>query len=525
VRKHVDASTDKVLEMEFRLKTTEKRAKKSRAVIVGGGITGVAALIGLIEHRAVSEIFIIDPGTIGIGRAFATTEAELLCNTTVEMMSIISHDKEDFVKYLRARGFRTTKNDFVPRFYVSQYARDRYQQFVEQAQILGITHQHLLRIATAVIKCIDGSYRVIMNDGNELSATDVLLCHGYGSPLIPEVIKPHMDKPLVFSTPYPEQAMLNAIPPGSRILIIGTRLSAIDATLMLCSHGHRVVMTSRTGELPSVRTRTPRSLTSCIDERKFSTLDIASPAFASRLLRIIGKAVTAIRNRPLSKQVDRSSDTVARLRAEIELAADDRIDWQDVLVNFLDLGNTTLSQRTRAERDEALAKSWSIVSRYLFALPLSSAQKLMKYIDDTRLQIIAGAPIKVDRDDSWIAIWDGGREEHFDVVVCATGFHKPRFHAESNILQLVIDHTRQCVEPCVSSDLKVTLPNSSDPERIWTLGVASYLGAPLVNAVYQATQHAEAVARQISACNHLPGDESDGSFPLSQSRKHTDETL
>jgi uncharacterized NAD(P)/FAD-binding protein YdhS len=396
----------------------------------------------------------------------------------------------------------------VPRYLAAQYVRDRYQQAAATAERLGIAHDHVRRTAVAVHKSSHGGYRVALDDGSDVAASDVLICAGFGAPIVPPAIAPHLGHAGIFATPYPEAGLLARIPPRSRVLVVGTRLSAIDSALLLCGQGYRVVMASRSGDLPSVRTRTSRTSPSPIDEAAFARLDFADPGLAARLLRLICRASAARRGRPLSTQIDRSPDPVSRLRAEIELAAADRCDWQDVLVNFLDLGNDVFHVVRPEVRKLAIERCWRMIARYLFAMPLRNARALLAHVDAGRLQVIAGSPRRLERDHAWRITWGDDRVEHFDAVVCAAGFHKPRFHASRTGVELTLAPVAHpLVEPSVAPDLRMTLPEAATPERIWTLGVSSYLGTPLVNAVYQAARQGDAVAREVVADRRRAHDE------------------
>jgi hypothetical protein len=50
--------------------------------------------------------------------------------------------------------------------------------------------------------------------------------------------------------------------------------------------------------------------------------------------------------------------------------------------------------------------------------------------------------------------------------------------------------------PAVSAGLRVSLPGRDAAERIWMVGVASYLGAPLANAVFQTVPQVVDIRRQ-----------------------------
>lgn len=86
---------------------------KRRALILGGGVVGVAAFIALVRRGAADVIEIVNHGPLGLGKAFATTENALLTNTSVDALSIIADDKDDFLHYLHHRGASAMMARFI----------------------------------------------------------------------------------------------------------------------------------------------------------------------------------------------------------------------------------------------------------------------------------------------------------------------------------------------------------------------------------------------------------------------------
>ena len=86
---------------------TEGRGGR-RLVIVGGGASGVAAFVAAVRYGVAQSIDIVDPRGIGRGTAFAARRAALLCNTSVETMSIVDDNPDDFLAYLHSIGVPAT---------------------------------------------------------------------------------------------------------------------------------------------------------------------------------------------------------------------------------------------------------------------------------------------------------------------------------------------------------------------------------------------------------------------------------
>lgn len=77
---------------------------KRKAHILGGGVIGAAAFIALVRRGATDVIEIVNSEPLGLGKAFATTESALLTNTSVDALSFIAGDKDNFLHYLHNRG-------------------------------------------------------------------------------------------------------------------------------------------------------------------------------------------------------------------------------------------------------------------------------------------------------------------------------------------------------------------------------------------------------------------------------------
>jgi uncharacterized NAD(P)/FAD-binding protein YdhS len=464
---------------------------KREVVIIGAGVAGIAAFVSAVRSRSVSRIDIVDPRGIGNGVAFATTEPELLCNTSVETMSLLDDDPYDFLRYLRAQAIDVSPDAFVPRFHVSRYLADRYADHRMLARDAGVRHRHCMATARTIEKQPTGRYRVLLDDGTSLEASDVLICTGSGAPFLPDALRPHIGAPTFFECLYPERRVMEYLAMPSRVLIVGSRLSAVDAALLACGAGHSVVMASPSGRLPAVRTATPRECPVAIDEAAFARLDLSSPLLYWRLLRQVARSAEAVGGRPLRDQIDRSTNAAERLAREAGLARHGATDWQNVLVRYMDLAEQLLRRGTPETRTRALANCATAVGRYLFAMPLGTAEKLLAYMNDGRLQVMPAVPERLRRDELWRVQWSSGAFDSFDAVICATGFHRQRFHATYNSLALTAD--TPLAAPRVSPDLRVWLPQAGEPERIWTAGVASYLAAPMVNAVYQSVRQANQI--------------------------------
>ncbi|ALL67725.1 Hydroxyacylglutathione hydrolase [Paraburkholderia caribensis MBA4] len=475
-----------------------------RLVIIGGGVGGVAAFAAAVRFRIAHSVDIIDPAGIGRCVAFSAIDPALLCNTSVETMSILDDDPDDFLAYLHSIGVPASRDAFVPRFYVSNYLVSRHSSFATLAHSVGISHRLVQATARRITKVPTGGYHVLLDDDTKLEASDVLVCTGTGESYVPDVVRAHVGTPRLFECLYPEERVLKQLAPRSRVLVLGSRLSAVDAALILCRAGHSVVAASPSGRLPAVRTATPRMCAIPVDTGAFARLDLRSPTLSWRILRIVSRAARAVRGQPLRKQVAYDSEPVERLRLEVELARRGATDWQSIIVGHMDAAERRLRDDPPAQQRTAIGEMSRPVGRYLFACPVQNGEKLLGYAEQNLFRVKAATPAALYRDETWRVQWHDGSPDAYDAVVCATGFHKAYLRVSADKLALDADMDADIgVEPHVSTDLRVWMAGASQAERIWTLGLASHLGSPMINAVYQIVRQAGDLCRHWRGLDEL----------------------
>ena len=466
-------------------------------MIIGGGVTGVAMFHAAVRHRIAGRIDIVDPLPPGTGTAFANSHPALLCNTSSGIMSLLADAPHDFLRYLLDQRLDVSADDFVPRRLFSEYVRSRYAAQVARHMANGGSHRHIAGRAATIRREGESGYRILLDNGHTVVASDVLICRGYGEPAVPDVLSPHLGKDLIFRSPFPEGPLLQAMPQRARVLVLGTRLSAIDAALLLCGQDCTVTMASPSGQLPAVRARTGRGRAGLVHPADITVLDLAGPGLHRDVLALVQKATAVFSPRPLRHQITTVPETVQRLRAEIHLAEQGHTDWQDTLCSIVDAVNEALTPMDKTLRDTALNRC-GLFSRYLAAFPLSNARKVLAHLDSGLLQVRTGAPLALRPGKRWLVTWPDGAAEQFDAIVSATGYHTPQLHVEGTTLHLLDNPTQPCRTPTVHPDLRITLPQFTQPERIWLLGISSSVRVPSINAVYPMVQQTDRLCRQLT---------------------------
>jgi hypothetical protein len=479
--------------------------KRRHVAIIGGGIAGLAAFIELVRTSVACDVSIIDTRPYGGGDGFRAVDRRLLCNTSVESMSVVYGQLHDFQQYLHANGHPAAPNDFVPRRLVFEYVKARYEAACEEATSLGIGRAWIEGTALRIDLEENGVYRIVLTNGCSITATHVLICIGNGKPNVPDELRPHLAETHVYRSPYPEAGLLSHLAPRSRILILGSRLSAIDAALVLCAEGHTAVLASPSGQLPAVRTGTPMTPRARMDAEALQALDPRSHLFRRSLLRLFSSAIFPIAARTLSDQTCRSPDPIDRLHQETVLARDGKTDWQHSLAQFLEAGNRALVALEPDIRQVALRQIMSLCGRYLFAFPLQSAEAIIAFAEEERFSIradrfktMASAP------RGSVVSFYSGHTDSFDAIVCATGYEKRSVWASRHSMHLFPPDSEEAAPAYAAPDLRLSTKSNSAAQRIWLCGACAYPAAPLENAVFQFVRQAHSIVAAIGAEDAIP---------------------
>ncbi len=471
-------------------------------IIVGGGATGVSLFSRLPGVTGISSISIVDPNPVGLGTAFGTTDPLLLCNTSVDVTSLDPDGESDLLGYLTGRGWPVHRDDFVPRYLIGQYCRERYLERRREAEQAGIRVRHHLSAARTVSQAGAKGYAVELADGRRLTGTDVFLCTGLDRPVIPDVVRDHLSNPALATSAYPVEE-LRRLPENSRVLILGSKLAAVDAALVLGRARHRIVMASGSGALPAVRTRLRRPETPRLDSTAWHALSPDSPTLDREVTRLLLTAVARAANgTALRSQISTATRPAERLAEELEIATTGRAHWQDTIAEIIQTINHISARWPHTTRGAVLNRYRHLVARYISAIPLHNARLLLGYLSDGTLRVTPGLPqgVAPARDGSgWQVRWDAGPAQHFDHIVCATGYHKPALTRLPDGTLCLDGATGPGADPYISSDLRVCDALTGKPERVWVLGAASHRRTAIVNYLNTAAHQSKAVVDRFAA--------------------------
>lgn len=484
---------------------------ENSVALVGGGAACVATFVALVKQRAAKTIYVVSPGDIGPGMVFGTSDDDLICNTSAEIMSVMADAPQDFLLYLKQNGRYVDPEAFVPRSWVGAYLTDRFRDYGAMACRRGIKVIHLpyhFHSARPIDAC-GYELKLTYSDASySLVVADVIFCTGAGAPRLPDLLKPHIGHPRLICSPYPEADMLHRIPKHSRVLVVGSKLSAVDAAVLLGRRDCKVSMVSPSGALPAVRSRSIRNARFRLDRPWLESIfrrstpggDVSYPkGLRHAYLKYFAYHMSTLAGPSWREQFSGAHTYDQRLRDQISLAERGLSQWQDVVVDLVETINA-IHAKTRTLFPGAMHPAVSqSVEPYLTALALPNARKLLDLIDKELLSVSKGRLMDIiappDPSAPWCVNWGEGFQ-NFDAIVVAAGFHTPRpVKNEAGEMEIEAQGSREKGTVNLSHRLTAEPIRPVEQGNLWFVGPLAHSRVPLTSALFVTAS----VAAQVTA--------------------------
>lgn len=443
--------------------------------IIGGGAAAAVTVGELLRQQggeALSILWICGPSARGRGVAYATEEDYHILNVRAAGMGIFSDDAGAFFRHAAARSSNAKASDFLPRSWFGDFLEVTVAELIEKARQRGHGIEIIERVAVAVRANESGAYAIELDDGSKRASDRVVLAPG----ALPACALAEVSAQALDSGNYcidPWRSCPRALPP-SRVLVIGTGLSAVDAILHCAAQWpeSHITAVSRHGRLPSAHLRVPAQPYEYQDELIDAMLATPSARRWSHLLH--------------------------------EAAADDGVEWR-ALVDGLRPSTTKLwLALSPAERKRFLRHLRAIWEPLRHRLPPQSAAVIQQLRDSGRLEVFAAHVAHVDGDlPLHVRLRERGGDTQVeldvDLVIQATGL---RLDATTTvdplIAQLVADHLAH--PDTVGLGLHAdSIGRLCDENGKTTTGLY-LIGALLRGSVWECAAYAEirTLARQIA---------------------------
>jgi uncharacterized NAD(P)/FAD-binding protein YdhS len=237
-------------------------------LVVGGGLSGSMLAVQLLRLPGTRRILIVEPrAELGRGEAYSATELGHTLNGNAARMSVDPDNADDLTQWLEAfiaaGGWPESDEQYVP---VAELFPPRgifglyVQQRLAEAQTLGATRgstvEHV-RAEGVDLHVDDTGVTLSLADGQQLSGSRAVLATGmYAAARTPQRQSSGLNAAAV--DPW-DIGTMRLLDPQSRVLIIGSGLTMVDAVVSLQQAGHRgpIDIFSRHGLLPHVRRQPP----------------------------------------------------------------------------------------------------------------------------------------------------------------------------------------------------------------------------------------------------------------------------
>jgi uncharacterized NAD(P)/FAD-binding protein YdhS len=214
-------------------------------IIVGGGASGVVLAAHLLKspNPDLRVTLIEKRPHFGQGIAYSTLLSAHVLNVSAAGMSAYADDPGDFWRWLLDRGLATPEQApvYAPRSVYARYLKELLDEL--EASELETRRLRLIREESLSISPTASGVEVALANGTSVVAHLAVLATGHDE-------QPGAGQGLAIRMGSEADTALD---PDSRVLVLGTGLSMVDAFLSLEQRGHRgdIVAVSRRGLLPS----------------------------------------------------------------------------------------------------------------------------------------------------------------------------------------------------------------------------------------------------------------------------------
>ena len=283
--------------------------------IIGGGFSGTMVGVHLLRRAlrgqtSVDHVLLFERSNrIAGGVAYGTDDPRHLLNVPAGRMSAFEDDPDNFLRWLRTRDPRVSGGSFIPRKTYGEYIATLFRDTLAAASSAQVATS-VDRVRDEVVRVEPGAaerWRVVTRAGASHEVSSVLLAIGHFAPPPlgnDDATRAFEAGPLFARNAWSAEAL--DVAPDRDVLLVGTGLTMFDLALSLHGRGHRgtVWAISRRGLLAQahrVSSTPPRPYP------RPRTLD-SWPATALGYLR--------------------------GLRREVELGADQGIDWREVVTSI-----------------------------------------------------------------------------------------------------------------------------------------------------------------------------------------------
>lgn len=459
--------------------------------VVGSGASGLAVLLQLIERakkgRQFGNVVVLEKNGIpGPGLAYSDACTGTILNMHTDTMGLYFDQPRHFSQW------RTSlkEGDFPSRQNYGEYLRATWSQAMDAAQQAGLKVSVIHEEAKDINRSNDGVFTLTLGNGAYITSQAVVLALGNFS----SIFNSHLvNIPGFFASPWPLQ-QLQSITPGSPVIILGSRLSAVDAATYLSDNGHRgtITLMSRSGRLPKVQgDQTPYP-------RRYALYDLAKQTESDpndSLLQVMSGLMDELSqatNGDWSWILDDPS-LENQLRHDIIAALTGQVQWQAVLRGTAPVFERYWNCLPPRSQKLFMEKYHSVWMRFRHAMPVQNAQKVLRMLESSQLQLVQGDSVK----------WDGTFKAQTSAgiieapyVIEATGQECSLDRIHSPLIQSALKNTLIRAHP--SGGIAVDFDGLSASPGLYAIGSLTRGTHFYVSAIDRIAAHAARISYSLT---------------------------
>ena len=467
----------------IRYRTNMIPSDKVVITLVGGGPTAVslcAQLLLELKDNPIPydvEINVFEKsGSIGAGLPYSQQEDCYIVNLPKDVMGYKLGDTGQFSQWLQKISTAPQETNYPPRYYFGQYLEEMAAQLPLQGRCHGITLKYHTHHEVIDIEKLDDDLLNVKTLQTTCISHYIVLCTGH---LPVETYREFIGTPGYYHDFW--QGSRGSIDKHDDVIIMGTRLTAIDYALKLHSEGHKgkIKMVSPSGMLPTVLGKTiPSYSLQYLTPHHFNVITKCGlkPLELTTLLELFWKEMEVATGQTINfdtlKKSYRDITPIDWLNQEIEQSEKGAKIWQQVLFAIYPISSDIWSMLTPKDQIAFLRKYNGTYMTYLAAFPLENAYRIRHLMQSGQLEVHGGL-LNVSKHPDGFAVQTQDHSFFSKYLLNATGYgydirYVPLYHS---MMQNKLIYPHLCGGIYVNpKTLRITKPDGHPVKNMMALG-------------------------------------------------------